>query len=256
MHALVAVAFLSTSAAPHKLAALGFSRANVDEGVSTVAEDHFARQLGLQGFAVTTGKDLAALIGIERQKQLLGCADSDSSCLAELSAALGVDAVVSGSLGRFGQRYTVNLKVTGSKDGASLAVFSAEVGSEDELPGTLSRAAADIARQLKPASSLPTGTKVLLGAGYGAAAVLLAGAGLCFGLAAQARDKLRASPAVLDPPAAFEAAQTGSLRQTVGFVLLGAGVVVALATGFVVMAGGERVALSVGPAGAMAWGTF
>ncbi len=238
MHVLMAV--LIAASAPQKLAALGFARANVDEGIAEVAADHFARQLGMQGFSVTTGKDLAALIGIERQKQLLGCAGSDSSCLAELSAALGVDAVVSGSLGRFGARYTVNVKVTSAKDGASLAVFSAEVEKEDELPSTLSRAAEDIARQLRPSRALPTGTKVTMGVGYGAAALLLAGAGVCFGLAASSHAQLTASPTMLEPPRAFALVSEGSLQQSVGFALLGVGIVTALVVGLVAMLGASR----------------
>ncbi|MBL8955026.1 MAG: hypothetical protein JNK82_29895 [Myxococcaceae bacterium] len=237
---LVWVAVVMTAAAPQKIAALGFTRANVGEGIEDVAADHFARQLGKQGFSVTTSNDLVALLGVERQKQLLGCADSDNSCLAELSSALGVDAVVSGSLGRFGTRYTVNVKVTSASTGATLALFSDEVGSEDALPGTLSRAAEDIAEQLRPSKRVPTGTKVALGLGYGAAAALLAASGLCFGLAASSSARLTNPSSMLAPPGAFAVARDGSLQQTVGFVLLGAGIVTALVAGLIVMLGASR----------------
>ena len=250
------VLLLLAAAPPEKLAALGFSRANVDEGVADVAADHFARQLGLQGFSVTTGKDLAAVIGVERQKQLLGCADADSSCLAELSNALGVDAVVTGSLGRFGSRYTVNVKATAAKDGSSLGVFSAEVGSEDELPATLSRAAREIAVQLRPSASLPRSHKLGMGIGYGAAGALIAGAVLCFGLAEAGRAQVAASPPAIDAVTAFATVRNAELQQTLGFVLLGTGIAAALVTGVVFMAFGERVALAAGPAGVSAWGQW
>ncbi len=246
---------LIAAAAPQKLAALGFSHANVSDEVAKVAGEHFTQQLSKQGFDVTTEKDLAALIGIERQKQLLGCADTDSSCLTELTNALGVAAVVTGSLGRFGTRYTVNVKVTDAANGASLAVFSSEVGSEDELPATLSRGAADIADQLRPRRSLPLRAKVAMGVGYGAAGVLLAVSGMFFTAAATAQQRLRA-PMGPDTVTAFRLVQEGNQQETIGYVLLGTGVLAALTTSVVVMAIGESVALSAGPGGVSVRGTW
>jgi len=74
--------------------------------------------------------------------------------MVELSNALGVDGVVTGSLGSFGGRYTVNVKVVGAKDGEQLGVFSATAESERGLPDVLSRAAKDIAGQVKVAMGL------------------------------------------------------------------------------------------------------
>ncbi|MBK7859850.1 MAG: hypothetical protein IPJ65_14750 [Archangiaceae bacterium] len=228
---------LIIAAAPQKLAAVGFSHANVAESVAEVASDHFAQQLSGQGFRVVTAKELAALIGIERQKQLLGCADSDSSCLAELTNALGTDALVTGSIGRFGARFTVNIRVTAATDGAALAVFSSEVGSEDELPATLSRAAADIAGQLRPRAVAPLSQRIGIGAGFGVSLAMLIASGICLALTASAWSRLTSG--VQPAESAFRDRVLGESLQTPGWALLGLGLGGVLVTSIVVLALGE-----------------
>src|SRR5947207_17625 len=46
-------------------------------------------------FNVLSSKDVETLLGVERQKQMLGCADDASSCLSELAGALGARFVLS-----------------------------------------------------------------------------------------------------------------------------------------------------------------
>lgn len=70
--------------------------------------------------SVMTGADVAAVVGNERQRQLLGC--SDTTCLAELGGALGADRIVHGSVGRVGGSLVVNL--TSLDPGAGRAVAS------------------------------------------------------------------------------------------------------------------------------------
>lgn len=248
VHLLVAV--LMAAAAPQKLGALGFSHANVADSVAEVAADHFAQQLAGQGFRVVTARELAALIGVERQKQLLGCADSDSSCLAELTNALGTEALVTGSLGRFGSRFTVNLKVTRASDGASLAVFSSEVGSEDELPATLSRAAAEIADQLRPGGRpLPLRHKVGFGIGYALAAALLGVGFAGYGIAYSDYQHLSSATrsTYIYAADAFVDRYHGESWQNIGTVFVVLGGAAALITSVMVMALGERASVGAAP---------
>lgn len=56
---------------------------------------------------VTGTAELRTMITFEQQKSLLGC--SDDSCLAEVGAALGVDAIASGSVGMLGDVIVLNL---------------------------------------------------------------------------------------------------------------------------------------------------
>src|SRR5882757_2883687 len=76
-----------------------FRLVQVDPSLGGYAEDRLAAKLAARGFQVTTPADLEAVMGLERQKQLLGCSE-DSSCLAEISSALGVPLVATGRLTR------------------------------------------------------------------------------------------------------------------------------------------------------------
>lgn len=54
--------------------------------------------------SVIAKSDIASMLSLEQQKQVLGCDTDASSCLAEIGGALGVKRVVAGSLGRVGRR--------------------------------------------------------------------------------------------------------------------------------------------------------
>jgi len=49
-----------------------------------------------QGVEVISPSEIAAVLGLERQRQLLGC--SESGCLAELGGAMGVDYIIQGAM--------------------------------------------------------------------------------------------------------------------------------------------------------------
>ena len=53
--------------------------------------------------------DNGSMLGIERQKQLVGCGEDSSSCMAELSGALNARYVLGGSVSRFGDALQLNL---------------------------------------------------------------------------------------------------------------------------------------------------
>lgn len=53
--------------------------------------------------------DITAMLGLEQQRQLVQC--SDESCMAEIGNALGVDILVTSSLGKLGNKFVINVKV-------------------------------------------------------------------------------------------------------------------------------------------------
>ena len=63
-----------------------------------------------QAFIVVSSKDIGAMLGIERQRQLMGCSE-DTSCMAELANALGTDYVMVASVGKVGDTYLVSAKL-------------------------------------------------------------------------------------------------------------------------------------------------
>ncbi|HVE83386.1 MAG TPA: hypothetical protein VND93_11085, partial [Myxococcales bacterium] len=134
-------------AAPVKLAAPGLTGLNVNAEELEFYTEHLAQQLTLAGVQVITGKQISSLLGLERQKQLLGCKEG-SACMAELASALGVDGVVTGSVGKLEKSYRVNVSIVAASDGRSLSAYSARAGSSEELVEDLTAAAAQMAAEV------------------------------------------------------------------------------------------------------------
>lgn len=98
MLALVGVALLAQSpVAPPQVAAPELTVIGIDANRAALFTEHLAQQLTALGFTVVSAKQMGSLLGQERQKQLLGCSEESASCMAELAAALGSDAIVTGS---------------------------------------------------------------------------------------------------------------------------------------------------------------
>jgi hypothetical protein len=83
------------------------------------------------GVSVLTQSDVAALLGVEKTRQMLGCAEA--GCMAEIGGALGAERVVHGSLGRVGASLIVNLSALDPRKAAAAASVSDRLrGAEDE----------------------------------------------------------------------------------------------------------------------------
>jgi hypothetical protein len=133
--------------APVKLASPGLSGLNLAAEELEFYSEHLAQQLSLTGLQVTTAKQISQLLGLERQKQLLGCTENSSSCMAELASALGMDGVVTGSVGKFEKSYRVNVSIIAASDGRTLAVYSARAATSEELLEGLTTGAQQMAAE-------------------------------------------------------------------------------------------------------------
>lgn len=80
--------------------------------------------------------DLAALLGVEQQKQALGC-DESSSCMAEIAGATGAELVFSGDVGKLGTLIVVSLRVLDAQKAKVLARAKRQVKAEEELPAAI-----------------------------------------------------------------------------------------------------------------------
>lgn len=79
---------------------------------------------------VTSSEALANLLGLERQRQLLGCS-SDSTCMTEIVGALGPAALVSGSMVKIGEKISVAIRLLGGSDGRLIYGKQATVSGQD-----------------------------------------------------------------------------------------------------------------------------
>jgi hypothetical protein len=152
---LVALVTSATSSEPLKLASPGFHHVNIPPAVADFYADHFAQELTLTGLHVITQTEMAALLSVEQQKQLFGCAETSQSCMAELANALGVDALVTGSLGKFEGSYQIDIEILSARDASPLSVFSSRVEGDKALLDELGRAAKQMSAELTQKVSRP-----------------------------------------------------------------------------------------------------
>ncbi len=82
------------------------------------------------GVSVLTQSDIAALLGVEKTRQMLGC--TDSGCMAEIGGALGADRIVHGSIGRVGGTLVVNLSALDARKARTAASVSERLRGADE----------------------------------------------------------------------------------------------------------------------------
>jgi TolB-like protein len=61
-------------------------------------------------FQVVSQRDIQTLLGVERQKQLVGCGEDATNCMAELSGALNARFVLSGQVNRLGGTVQLTLQ--------------------------------------------------------------------------------------------------------------------------------------------------
>jgi TolB-like protein len=102
------------------------------------------------GFEVIGKSDINAVIGFEKQKQVMGCGD-DSTCLAEIGGALGVDYILVGSLGAMGALFRLDLKLVDAKKARVRSRVGVTVeGSESKLVAAVQKAVHDLLNPLIP----------------------------------------------------------------------------------------------------------
>lgn len=139
-----------------KLASPGISGVNLPKERADFFADHFAQELNNRAVRVITAKEVNAILGLARTQQLLGCDESSTSCMTELADALGVDGVITGSVGQFGPTYQANLVIVSNGDGRLLSSVTARADSEQQMLEAITvgarQAAAEVGAKLgKPA---------------------------------------------------------------------------------------------------------
>ena len=104
--------------------------AAVDAPLATTVLDDVTRALGaIDGLAVISRTDIQTMISAEAERQLLGC--DQASCFAELSQAVGARYIVTGSVGRVGERPTIALSVLDTTELRALARQDVPAGVVD-----------------------------------------------------------------------------------------------------------------------------
>ncbi|MDX2012388.1 MAG: hypothetical protein SFW67_19485 [Myxococcaceae bacterium] len=138
---------VATAATPQKarLAILSLQGAgDVDPALAAAMTESLAAEVGARGFfEPISSAEIATLLGVERQRQLLGCGDEAASCTAELAGALGAPYVMSGSLTRLEGIFQLNLQVSDTVKGRVTARSTKVARDFESLRGLLPWAVAE-----------------------------------------------------------------------------------------------------------------
>src|SRR5262245_45592158 len=108
MRALTLAVLMVVSGAPQaaaqppqlKIASPGLSGVKVGDKEAVFFSEHLAQQLAAAGAKVTSDREISAVLGLERKRQLMGCPEGATQCMTELAGALGVDALVIGDIAK------------------------------------------------------------------------------------------------------------------------------------------------------------
>ncbi|MDP1828923.1 MAG: hypothetical protein Q8L48_37020 [Archangium sp.] len=157
-----------------KLILLTLTGSGVEPAQLESVTERLATTLQARGvFEVLSTKDVQTLLGLERQKQLLGCSETSSSCIAELGGALGARFVLSGSLVKLGDAFQLTLSTLDAQRvqpvGRSVRLADSLAALMETLPWAVAEATALPAppepSRLLPALALGVGGAALVGGG-------------------------------------------------------------------------------------------
>lgn len=121
-----------------------------DPGLLRLLNDLLLTEFGrAETYDVTGGSDIDVILSASEQRRLAGC--GDESCIAEIGGALGADFFSSGSIGKVGSFYLINLKIINVKEVKTLRRWSGQVDDdEDELFEVIREAVAEVSAPVDP----------------------------------------------------------------------------------------------------------
>lgn len=185
----------------------------VSAGTVEILGNVIAADMARQGFDVIARSDIQAMLGFQKERQLLGCTD-DAGCIAEIGGSLGVDFVVTGQIGQIGSQFNISLLAVETRKARVASRLSSFCdANEDALVkaaraavGTLAAAIRGGAPPAPVAEPVPlTRSRTTAWLAWGASAALLAG-GATVGIIAKGKyDDLEAQRDAPDYREIYEA---------------------------------------------------
>jgi TolB-like protein len=233
--ALATSAFAADPPKRTRIAVLDLGAFGIDETQRALLSEVALTAAGSSKRIQAIGKsDIAAMLGFEKQRQMVGCGE-DFSCIAEIGGALGVDYILTGSVGTIGDLHRVDVKlVEVRKSNVAARAGESVSGGAAALVAAVQRAVrqallpldAELAPPPAEPFRLTARKKTALWLGGGGLACL-AGAGVVGLLARSSYQGGKDASAVQDR-AAYDVARSDlRVRNLTADSLLGAGVLFA-----------------------------
>jgi len=215
----------AASAEPRKsVALLGISGgAGMDAKLLGSLEEALLAAMQHTGrFASVVGRsEIAVVLGWTAQKQKLGC-DESSSCLAEITGALGVDLICAPDVSRFGTVILLSFKLIDAKSTKVLARVTRKVADEAALLDAVEPAVAEaVAALAPPVEPAPRRWRIPMWASAGIAVVAAGAGSYFFANAYSSAGRMPAAVSATSYSSAQSDAETASLRGSVSFGVAG-----------------------------------
>ncbi len=228
LSSLLVATTVQAGSGPVKIAVPDFTLYGIDRTLGEAYAEHFVTLMGRNAnLKLSTSRDIAIVLGVERQKQLLGCEEGQSSCLAELAGALGVDAVMSVSLVKAESGCTATVRVRNASDGSEVAAATSRLPSEAAMQEWLEAQAPELADRVLSAfgrsAVSASGAGAVLRWVPGVVGVLAVGAGVVTLVVAEGQATALRTRSFASREEIGSTASLGRTLDTVGPVLLGAG---------------------------------
>jgi hypothetical protein len=224
---VLVLSLLAVDSAPFSVAAPPWSVVNVHPELATFYADQLAGAMRARGVRVLSASDIVALVGLERQRQLLGC--GDSGCIAEIGNALGCDGALLVSFAKLDDSLRAHLRIISIKDAKVLVETRVDEVGERAFADALERAAFDLTTPwvgpLEPRA--PPGVGWVWATGI--ASLVTAAVGVGFALVAS--DRYQATLRATSVNEALVAANVGKPAQTASLISFGVASAAAIMTG-------------------------
>lgn len=229
---------VSVAAEKPKLVVLDLSPGSgVDASVTGPLTEALTAEVARRGFfEVISQRDMTTLMGVERQKQLMGCSEESTSCLSELSGAMGAQFVLSGTVAKLGDAFQMTLSTLDTRKAQPLARATRIATDLGALQKGLPYASAEAtATPLPPPPSRLLPYSLM---GGGAAALIFGGVWGMVALSEEGRligelDAVKDRPGVLGFQGTYqERADAIGRNKIIALAAMGAGVAL-IATGIV-----------------------
>lgn len=138
-------------AAKVKLAVMDLKPLGVEATIASTYTELLASEINETGlFTVISRADIKSMLDFEEDRRLVGCT-ADAACMAEIGGALGVEYVVSGSVGLLGGKHMLNLQLLDINRAKveSRVKRTLPPGSEKGIQEEMRRAAAALVRPVR-----------------------------------------------------------------------------------------------------------
>lgn len=186
-----------------RLAVLDFTLAgSAHPDLARVLADGAAKGAEGEDYQIITQGEVAAILGLDRMRTLLGCSD-DQGCLSDLAGALDAERLISGSLTILERTALVTVRLIDAKKGRTLARASTSLldATEKELVDAARR----LAFEVVTGKRLDTSGVLRIQVDRPGAAVTLDGKEI-------GRSPLTAAPRVLEGPHSIVVQKEGYVR--------------------------------------------